>query len=65
MGKIIGKYHILDIFSYSFSIEEVQEFLHEVSPKFRGILIENFRFIHSTHSGFISEKNLINSFYKR
>ena len=56
MGKIIGKYHILNIFSYSFSIEEVQEFLHEVSPKFREILIENFRFIHSTQSGFISEK---------
>ena len=62
MGKIIGKYHILHILSFAFSLEEVQSYLHEVSPMFRRILIENFRFIYSTQSGFISEKYMIHSF---
>ncbi len=31
MGKIIGKYHILNILSYAFTREEVMDLLHKTS----------------------------------
>jgi hypothetical protein len=55
MGKIMGKYHILEILSYAFpSLQEVSDFLFSTCCMFRETLIENYHFIKTPMiSGFL------------
>ncbi len=57
LGKIKGKYHILEILSYTGTLQEVYDILYSTSTIFRDILIENYGFIKSPLSGYFDLNN--------
>ena len=53
LGRISGKYLILEILSFSFYSQEALSVLWQSNCLFRDVSIENYKFINSSLSGFL------------